>query len=106
MRAKPDPMFAVKVIHEDEVSCARYSPSSGKIEFDEPYGFLSKLLSVRKILENGDIVFAYIFDGDYLPRLFTLSKGSPIIIKDYVPIKGKETFIKIVISMASDKTAS
>ena len=99
MFAEPDSPISIEILQGEVISYGSYSPSSNKIEFDEPFGFLSKRLSVREILENGNVVLAYIFDGDYLPYLFHLSKDSPVIIKDYVPVESKETYIQIVISM-------
>lgn len=44
----------------------------------------SSCLKVKGINNDGDILISYIFNGDYMPRLFVLKDGSPLVINDYV----------------------
>ena len=57
-----------------------------------------KCLEIRNINSDGDLVVAYIYSGDYMPRFFTVKQGSPLVINDYVSINNNpEERIKLEI---------
>lgn len=59
--------------------------STNKFDFHNlRFLHVSSNLKIRNVNDDGSVTIIYIFESDYLPRVFNLKENEPIRIKDYL----------------------
>ena len=77
-------MFQAKIIRTNgDIILGDFDCSKGIFHFNISINHdLEKCLSIKNNMEGGYTI-SYIYSGDYMPRLFPLEKGVPLVIDDF-----------------------